>query len=162
MSWSDGYPDADLDRLLPGDNPHHADDARGHGQLVGIFLRVEPRQCRCALQSVVLGDRPCRHGFAGVPTFEFCATGLGRGINVHHHQDVIYCGNGRAAAVAATDYAVDDAGDDRRVYLPIPGWSGDLHIAIKHSRRSNPILRRRQAADRAVWQAVSRHSRNAG
>ena len=147
MPRANGHPDADLDRLLPSDNPHHAYYSGGHGQLVGIFLRMESRRRRRTLQPFVLGHRFGRHGFAGLSAVELRVTSISRSVDVHHHQDDFNRRGRRAAAVAATNYAVDDAGDDRRLYLPIPGRSGNLHIAIQHRRRGHPVLRRRPTTD---------------
>ena len=62
-----------------------------------------------------------------------------------HEPDV-----GPAATSDQPDDAVDDADHVRRVHLAVPGWSGRLHPVLKHCRRGNSVLRRRQATNRTV------------
>ena len=60
------------------------------------------------------------------------------------------------------DDAVDDADHVRRVHLAVPGWSGRLHPVLKHCRRGNSVLRRRQATNRTVRAIVPGYGNEQG
>ena len=161
MPRPDGYSDAHLDRVLPRNHSNHAHHTRGHGKSLCVLLRMEPGRRRCATQPTVPRHRPRRHCVTGLPPPQFRPPCSRRRIHVHHHKDDHHHRHGRASTIAATNHAMDDAGDDRRLHIPISCRSRHLHIAIQHRRRSHPILRRRQTANRAVRKTLPRNRRNA-
>ncbi len=161
MSRTDGDTDADLDRILPRYHPHDADHPGGNGKPFSIFLRLEPGQRRRSLQPIVPGHRSCRHRLTGLSAAQLRVASSCRRFDVHHDQDDGDSIPRRAATVATTHHAVDDAGDDRCLHLPIPSWTGNLYIAVEHRRCGNPVLCRRTTTHRPVRKTVSGHSRNA-
>lgn len=157
MPRTNGHPDAHLDRLLPRNHQNHAHHTRGHGKPLSILLRVEPCKRRRPSEPPVPRHRPRRHRVAGLPPPQLHPARTRGRFNVHHYQDDIHRRHGRATTIPATNHAMDDAGNDRRLHISIPRRTRHLHIAIQHRRRCHSVLRRRKTANRSVRKTLPRN-----
>ena len=162
LSWSDDYPDADLDRLLPGDSPHDAINTRRPGKSLRPVLWLEPGCFFSPVRQSVhryFASRPCLCCGPAVELRTACSCWR---FDVYSAEDDHEPNIGPTTEIDQPDDAVDDADYVRCLHVAVPGRVGRVHPIFKHYRRNNSVLRRRKTTSRTVRSVVPWYRREQG